>query len=110
VIIYATDYVQFDATDGRLPRNVVPVHYNLEIKPNIALEQPPFPFDGTVQIYILCVEATNSVVLNYKDLGLPSETAISIVGDPNSPITAPSPIYLSVSIGTVDFRALRNLV
>jgi Peptidase M1 N-terminal domain len=72
---------------------VVPVHYNLEVRPNINLAAPPFPFEGDVQIYIRCVEPTNTVVVNFKDL---SFLNVGIINDPNSPVLAPSPIFLSV--------------
>jgi len=80
--------------DGILPRNVVPIHYDLEIRPNIDLDQPPFPFDGSVVINIRCVEATSEITLNFVDLSIFDD--ITVVNDPLSPITGvPSPVYLS---------------
>lgn len=84
-----------DIDDGRLPRRVVPRHYNVELAPDIySTPDPPFTFAGTVEIYITCVLTANYVVVNVKDLDF---TLVSIVADLRSPVGTPSPILLGVS-------------
>ncbi len=53
-----------DETDGRLPQNFRPYHYNLELRPDIYQTTPPFNFSGKVQIYFACVKASNVVTIN----------------------------------------------
>jgi aminopeptidase N len=84
-----------DVDDGRLPRRIIPRHYNLELVPDIySTSGPPFTFSGTVEIYVTCLQTANYVVLNAKDL---EYTAVAIVADLNSPVGTPSPILLDWS-------------
>ncbi|MCB1257199.1 MAG: M1 family metallopeptidase [Microthrixaceae bacterium] len=50
----------------RLPTNVVPRHYQLEIRPDLAAAT----FDGEVEITVEVTEATDRIVLNALDLDL----------------------------------------
>lgn len=61
--VYSPDGAS-DEPDGRLPKNFRPYHYNLELRPDIYQTTPPFNFNGNVQIYITCVEASNVVIIN----------------------------------------------
>lgn len=47
-----------------LPDNVVPEHYELELKPCL----DSFTFDGLVEISITVIKTTNEIRLNAKDL------------------------------------------
>ena len=58
--------VRCDEKDGRLPRPspFTPIHYNLELKPDIYRHEPPFPFSGRVSIYVRCEVETRTMTLN----------------------------------------------
>ncbi|ELU05917.1 hypothetical protein CAPTEDRAFT_195045 [Capitella teleta] len=56
--------------DGRLPTAIEPVHYDLEIRPDIYTSQLPFVHNGHVTILMHAVEATNQIILNYDSLTL----------------------------------------
>jgi puromycin-sensitive aminopeptidase len=61
--------------DYRLPRTVVPSHYDLEIAPDLATSR----FVGTVAIDVTVVEPTETVVLNAVDLDI--DEAVVVVGE-----------------------------
>ncbi|ELU05918.1 hypothetical protein CAPTEDRAFT_195046 [Capitella teleta] len=75
--------------DGRLPTTIEPVHYDLEIRPDIYTGQPPFINTGHVDIIMRAVNATNQIVLNM-------ESAMTLLDDTmllasiDSPDPAPS--------------------
>lgn len=48
---------------NRLPRNILPYHYDLSIRPDIS-GSPPFPFSGNVTIHLECLESTDVLILN----------------------------------------------
>jgi len=79
--------------DGRLPRNVLPMHYDIEIAPNF-YQALPFPFDGTVAIVVRCTVSSSSIVLNSKFLLIKT---VSIEVDPNSMVSVLPPSITSVS-------------
>ena len=61
--------------DGRLPRNVKPVHYLVELFPDLYGDDPQtFKFSGYVWIRINCVSRTNSITLNINKLDLVEKT------------------------------------
>ncbi|XP_018334891.1 aminopeptidase N-like [Agrilus planipennis] len=54
---------------GLLPGNVIPEHYNLEIKTNLADdEKNKFTFEGCVEILVQCLKPTDTIVLNVLEL------------------------------------------
>ncbi|XP_014669353.1 PREDICTED: aminopeptidase N-like [Priapulus caudatus] len=53
-------------TDVRLPRGVVPLHYNVELRPN--LDPTVFKFDGWVEILIECRQPTDNVTMHVNKL------------------------------------------
>ncbi|XP_059161761.1 uncharacterized protein LOC131944899 [Physella acuta] len=56
-------------TDVRLPKNVVPLHYNVELQPNMYLPDPAnFTFKGSVKIWIKCITASDNVTLHFNIL------------------------------------------
>ena len=55
---------------SRLPTNVVPRVYHLHLTPNFE----SFKFDGSVQIEVEVVEATNEIVMNAAELEIKSAT------------------------------------
>jgi len=90
-----------DSEDGRLPRTLIPYHYNLDITPDFYQPAPPFLFTGTVDISFECVEATD--VLTVNSLGL-TITSASVVISPDSDIQPPSPIVIDWTLeAAVDF-------
>ncbi|CAG4947451.1 unnamed protein product [Parnassius apollo] len=54
----------------RLPKNVVPKHYNLKLVPNLE----KFTFNGTTEVKVSIVNPTQEIVLNSLDLDLTSVT------------------------------------
>ncbi|XP_077524917.1 aminopeptidase N-like isoform X2 [Amblyomma americanum] len=57
----------------RLPRSLVPVHYDVELKPTL---EGNFTFAGSVAILVKCATATSSVTLHVKDLNV-SDVSVS---------------------------------
>jgi aminopeptidase N len=58
---------------SRLPTNVVPSQYHLNIRPDIA----NFTFTGSEKIEVEVKEATKTIVLNSLDIDIQSVTFIS---------------------------------
>jgi len=58
--------VQCDEANGRLPRPspFIPVHYELELQPDIYRPAPPFPLSGHVSIHVHCGAQTETMTLN----------------------------------------------
>jgi aminopeptidase N len=81
--------------DGRLPRDVTPFHYNLELRPDIYQPQPPFTFNGSVQVFFTCLQAVDYLVLNSKDLEI---SGLAIGVDPNTPVPAPPPVFFQATL------------
>ncbi|ELU05920.1 hypothetical protein CAPTEDRAFT_195048 [Capitella teleta] len=70
--------------DGRLPTTIEPVHYDLEIRPDIYTGQPPFINTGHVDIIMRPMVATNQIVLNYESLTLFDDTMrLASIDSPN---------------------------
>ena len=53
-----------------MPKNLVPYHYDLTIKPYFKVDEVPKFYDGHVIINFTCIEDTNKLVLNMKNLDL----------------------------------------
>jgi Peptidase M1 N-terminal domain len=77
-----------DSQDGRLPLDLIPYHYNLDITPDFYLDAPPFPFEGIVSVSFECVQTTDVLTLNSRGLTI---TEVSVVISPDSPTNPPSP-------------------
>ncbi len=61
--------ISADVSQGRLPGNLIPTHYDVEIEPNLYAVQPPFfGFRGEVSVAFECVEATRNIILNTDDI------------------------------------------
>lgn len=56
----------------RLPLHFIPFHYNLRIRTAFAVPQP-FPFSGTVKMFLTCVNASNSLTVHSHALNLTSD-------------------------------------
>ena len=57
------------ALDVRLPLKVTPLHYDLELTPDIYTGDPDtFTFSGHVRIRVLCLESTNLITLHSNKL------------------------------------------
>ena len=76
--------------DHRLPRNVLPRHYELELAPNLVAHT----FDGTVVIETTVVEPTNRITCNAAELVV--HEAMAVVADRRIP--------LSVTVDEADQR------
>ena len=60
---------QFNATSIFLPKNLKPYHYSIELKPVFYNKKPrTFYFEGSVIMYLLCVERTNVIVFHKRKL------------------------------------------
>ena len=68
--------------DYRLPRTVVPSHYDLEIAPDLGASR----FMGSVAIDVTVAEPTDTVVLNAVDLDI--QDAVVVVGEVDHRATA----------------------
>jgi hypothetical protein len=82
-----------DSVDGYLPRLVAPTHYNLEVTVDIYQPQPPFPFSGYVEIYVIGTVETNIVIINSLNLRIIN---VRIYADPDNEVRPPSPVLLQV--------------
>ncbi|KAG8193544.1 hypothetical protein JTE90_003753 [Oedothorax gibbosus] len=49
---------------SRLPRSVVPLHYDVELRPEFA----DFSFSGRVRVRVMCEEATDNVTLHVHNI------------------------------------------
>ena len=68
--------------DGRLPKNVKPLNYNLTIEPDLQA----LTFKGRVAIELVILQATDKITLHSLDLDL-SDVCLSVSGQiPASPI------------------------
>ncbi|GFN74079.1 polyprotein [Plakobranchus ocellatus] len=60
--------------DMRLPKSVIPLHYDLELLPLFFADDPKdFTFEGYVSIHIICENATDTISIHAKDLVVDSE-------------------------------------
>ena len=82
-----------DTSLGRLPTDLSPIHYVLELQPDIYTGAPPFFFNGSVSIRFVCEVATSVVYLNSYELNIDG-SSLSITTAPDSPITAPNPVFV----------------
>ncbi len=57
--------------DVRIPLDMYPLHYNLELKPDIYTGNPDtFRFDGSVEILLDCRVSTNVISLHVNKLNI----------------------------------------
>ena len=68
--------------DHRLPRNILPRHYKLELAPNLVAHT----FDGTVVIETTVVEPTDRITCNAAELVV--HEAMAVVGERRIPLSA----------------------
>lgn len=56
----------------KLPDNLVPFWYELEIKPYVGpdYQNKSFTFEGWIQMHFRCVKPTNKIIFHQKDLKL----------------------------------------
>lgn len=61
--------------DVRLPTDLHPTYYNLELKPDIYGDDPDkFQFEGYVEIFLNCTKSTSVIVVQVKDMTIPEHT------------------------------------
>ncbi|XP_028603764.2 endoplasmic reticulum aminopeptidase 1 [Podarcis muralis] len=71
---------QFPWNKSRLPKHVVPVHYDLLIHPNLTT----LTFTGLAKIEIMVIEQTSSVILHSKYLQITKATIQGATGSPDA--------------------------
>jgi aminopeptidase N len=84
-----------DSADGRLPLDLIPVHYDLDIVPDFYDNEPPFEFLGTVAITFDCVTATSVLTVNSVRMDI---TDVGLSVSANSPISAADPVLTGFSL------------
>ena len=53
----------------RLPLNVLPYHYNIELKPDLYNDDPDsFTFSGTVQIFVECQKEADTITVHVNQM------------------------------------------
>ena len=74
-------------TDVRLPLNVIPVHYELMLRPDIYTgDNTTFSFSGDVTITITCMKATDVITLHINKLEIQqSDVTLSGMGGSTAP-------------------------
>ena len=54
-----------------LPTNLIPSHYNIQMKPDLYGNNPSlFKFEGSVEIFIECKEPTDKIILHVQSLNI----------------------------------------
>ena len=82
-----------DTSLGRLPTDLYPINYQLELQPDIYTGAPPFFFNGSVTIRVECEVPTNIVYLNSDGINI-DHSSIDITVASDSPVSAPQPVYV----------------
>ena len=59
---------QPETNDYRLPRDLVPIYYDIKISTNFHDDIEPKDFNGTVKINFLCKNSTDKIILHAKNL------------------------------------------
>ncbi len=80
-VLRAEDPFDFAKTPGKLPKNVVPVHYGIRITPDLTAGI----FVGTVLVAIQVKEPTDRIVMNSLGLKI---TSAQLLGTPNKDLPA----------------------
>lgn len=62
--------------DVRLPRNLLPLHYDIRLLP--WMEEGNFTTDGFIQILLECVKTTNKIVLHSTDIEI-DRTSVQVI-------------------------------
>lgn len=77
-------------TDVRLPLNFYPLHYNVELKPDMYGSDPEkFTFDGKVEIFLNCTKASSAIVLHINELDINQSSISFRLSRSNSGNTGP---------------------
>jgi hypothetical protein len=97
-----------------LPKNLVPYHYDLTIKPYFKVDEVPKFYEGLVIINFTCINDTHKLVLNMKNLDI---SYMLIHSDQDSDFTMIKDISWSLDhethffiadFGSKNFKANRN--
>ncbi len=86
-----------DISKGRLPLDLSPLHYVLEITPDIYSDDPPFSFSGSVSIRFEALATTSEIYLNAFGLDIP-QGDIQIQTAPDSPVEADDPVFVDSTV------------
>ena len=58
----------------RLPKHLMPIHYDFTMQPYFNVTQKPEYYDATIRIHFKCVNSTNKFVIHKKDIDINSTT------------------------------------
>lgn len=73
----------------RLPDNLIPIWYDLEIKPYVGpnYQEKSFTFEGSIEMHFRCVKPTDKIIFHQKDLNLTHKN-LSSYNDPELEINS----------------------
>jgi len=91
-----------DDLNGLLPRPspFKPVHYDVELQPDIYRSAPPFPLTGHVSIHVRCDLATAAMTLNAVSLKIVNQSIAVLDGTDHQPAISNVRFTVSLSLGS----------
>lgn len=93
----------------RLPTALLPVHYKVELEPQMFSSDPEsFTFRGSVDILLECKEATNNITLHIKQLELVN-TSISLVPAAGGETSTAAPMIVGYQLDSIREFVVFNL-
>lgn len=84
VAVYETPESRQGDINYRLPDDVIPYHYDLEITPYFQseLNRDEYTFDGTETIYVTAKNSVTSIVLHINNLSISEWSVMTLTGTP----------------------------
>jgi hypothetical protein len=95
--LFDTVAVVSQEIDYRIPRNLVPEHYDIEIRPDFyaPLQPSEFFLDGWVTVHMRCVTPTNLIHLHFRSMTI-NQQSVDVTEGENPAIS-----IVSMSIDSV---------